>query len=354
VPPRHIVIPDTSVLYSDDKTFLVNRSFNEFWESYGREYDFKLLVPVVVKGEILFRCFKSAYEASKRVKESLEKITRITGFKYYKSIDASKIKRQLNTKFNKWLRSLRGKLLPLPVDEIDWSAVVRKSIWREETFEAKNGNIKYEKGFRDCLILETVVNFCNSCNNNSEFTDMKTAFLVNDGVLRESAVSRLRSNPTFSVYDTIDNFRSYLDFTKEERSNEFIEYVINKANLRFFNLNDRNSIYYRYDVRGQLKTKFKTYFDDPKISETLTDLERAFGSSDAEWTYANKGRFIISSPNFDHIENKTFFWVSKVEFVRTYRMKLDQLVPVVEPPEIYKLLKLIFNVNWRVDINQGT
>jgi hypothetical protein len=53
--PPHIVIPDTNVLWNKDKSVAVNPEFDEFWEEFSSKSNLELIIPDVVKGELLFQ-----------------------------------------------------------------------------------------------------------------------------------------------------------------------------------------------------------------------------------------------------------------------------------------------------------
>ena len=75
-------------------------------------------------------------------------------------------------------------MLPTPIPNIDWAAIVESAVWRRPpfTFDAKDKN--NEKGFRDAVILETLAHLCQSTP-----TDKTVIFVCNDDLLRTTADS---------------------------------------------------------------------------------------------------------------------------------------------------------------------
>ena len=57
---EHIVIPDTNILWFKDKSKVVNPDFDSFWDNYAQDSNLHLVIPDVVKGEMLFQQSTSA------------------------------------------------------------------------------------------------------------------------------------------------------------------------------------------------------------------------------------------------------------------------------------------------------
>ena len=71
-----------------------------------------------------------------------------------------RVRHEIEQKFKRWEEKHKAKILFTPIDSIPWSNVVKKAIWREPPFVLDSQNTDNEKGFRDCLILETIKHFC--------------------------------------------------------------------------------------------------------------------------------------------------------------------------------------------------
>ena len=57
---NEIVFVDTNILFRPDKKELVCTEFKEFIEEYSKEFDFKLKIPDVVKGELKYQHVNTA------------------------------------------------------------------------------------------------------------------------------------------------------------------------------------------------------------------------------------------------------------------------------------------------------
>ncbi|UCH08250.1 MAG: DUF4935 domain-containing protein, partial [Deltaproteobacteria bacterium] len=176
----HMVIPDTNILWYEDKRKVVNPEFETFWSSHSSNYILELVITEAVKGELLFQQSSSAIRSMKKATDCMDKISKITGKEYRHKITEAKIKNQVEARFDNWLKGKDGRVEPTPADAIDWERLIQDSIWRNPPFEFDPKKEKVEKGFRDALILETVVALCKK-----ERRKHTIAFICDDALLRD-------------------------------------------------------------------------------------------------------------------------------------------------------------------------
>ena len=77
----HIVIPDTNIIWFKDKSIVVNPAFDKFWDNYSQNSNLHLVIPEVVKGEILFQQSTSAIRQMEKATESIKEVSSITDHK---------------------------------------------------------------------------------------------------------------------------------------------------------------------------------------------------------------------------------------------------------------------------------
>ena len=128
----------------------------------------ELIVPEVVIGELQFQQTTSAIKLASTIRNQTQDLSGVTQFKYRSVLDDTKIKEQISNKLKKWIKSLNGIVASTPIDNIDWSKMVQHAIWREEPFTFDPKDKINEKGFRDALILETLVNISDENAGNTK------------------------------------------------------------------------------------------------------------------------------------------------------------------------------------------
>ncbi len=81
-PPPHIVMCDTNILWHEDKARVVNPVFDDFWQKHSEAFPMKLIVPDVVRGELLFQQTTSACKSLTKANNLFEELSRVTEKKY--------------------------------------------------------------------------------------------------------------------------------------------------------------------------------------------------------------------------------------------------------------------------------
>ena len=125
------------------------------------------------------------------------------------------------------------------VDAIDRRALAQKAIWREPPFTFDPKDKDNEKGFRDALILETVVAICKT----SSTADQTVIFLCNDFLLRTSAEARLKGDKKFLAFEFILDFQPYIQLTQQQLTDKFVKSIQAHARTKFFAPNDNNCLF---------------------------------------------------------------------------------------------------------------
>jgi hypothetical protein len=119
-PPGHLVIVDTNILWCKDKGPAVSPEFDKFWSDHEGIVSMELVIPEVVRGEILFQHTTSAIKTLIKIKESFHEISSITAKTHTHRMTEDTIKKQIEVKFNRWLKSKHARIADIPINSIDW------------------------------------------------------------------------------------------------------------------------------------------------------------------------------------------------------------------------------------------
>lgn len=348
-PPVFLLVPDTNILWHEDKSFAVNPAFETFLVDNQNLTPLKLVIPEMVKHELLFQQTTSALKALEKVNENISIISQITQSQHKSKISREQIRRQIESKFNSWLLLRKGIIAKTPYKEIDLEKICEKSVWRLPPFTFDPKNHDNEKGFRDSIILETVVDLANKKNSEDVLV-----FLCNDQLLKAEVIDKLSKDKSFLCYETLPDFSSYIRLTKEKLTNEFIKAISVRAENKFYTKGEPNCLYNKEKVWEKIIEQYSQDFSNPSeekfsiISSMLTQK-----LDDNMWKPSDSGKWWLIKPEFERIEGvHEYHWKSVLSFIRNY--KKTSLITDTEKKSLLDLIDLKektsflhFNVFWK-------
>ncbi|MEQ8694558.1 MAG: PIN domain-containing protein [Gammaproteobacteria bacterium] len=342
-PSPHILIPDTSVLWHEDKSFVVAPDFDAFVESSRAEFSLNLVVPEVVRGELLFQQTTSAWTALERADKQFANASNIADVKYGHRLTSQRLRRDIEKKFNRWCQRFNVEIANTPIESIDWERLISDAIWRGRPFAEDKDT---EKGFRDRLILETALGVANAHPRSN------VAFLSGDRDLREAANERAETLDKFRVFESTNDFASYLNLTQQELTEKFVSAIQRRARSKFYDFKLKSGLYDDASVHSHIKDKFGGKFTQPfagdDFATTLLDP-----APEKRWTPISPERIFIESTQFSRIENDSdFYWASKVVFVQLFTRREQAMNFLANPNgvQVDRLHKLKFDVHWKARV----
>ncbi len=175
---------------------------------------------------------------------------------------------------------------------VDWPAVIHAAEYRIPPFEAG----EKEKGFRDVLVAES---FLQLVDGSPKTPAICRVVLVTADVLLSQAVNaRIAGSPNAHVLSNIEELKGLINTIVSNVGEEFISHLKPKAAKLFFvSADEKDTLYYRENIRDQLKNKF-----GPQL-EALPE-----GT-----TFRENGTWRIGGPNFSRKEGRRVLWTSRVE-----------------------------------------
>lgn len=301
-----------------------------------------LRVPEVVFGELHFQQTTSAVKTLSNITEGFAEISGITNAVHAHKLNETTIKAQVKTKLEKWLHRHTGSVAHTPVAHVDWAAVVEAAIWRKPpfTFDAKDKN--NEKGFRDAVILETLVHLCTSAN-----PDNTVIFVCNDYLLRTTSEQRLKAHKNFLAFESLADFEAYINLTQQKLTNAFVKSIQGHARKKFYLKDDPNCVFNRLAV---LETIKKDFGDALKLQDQ-GDLPMGLLSTaitPMNWK-VNRRFTLIRSTQFVRLEGeREFHWVSGVDIHHLFQR--DSSGPSTGILPIQKLQRVAFSIHWKANV----
>jgi hypothetical protein len=340
----HLVFVDTSILWHEDKSHIVDPAFDDFWDEYSRDFKMELVVPEVVKGEILFQHSTSAIKSMERATECIKKVCKITKKTYSHRITETGIKKGVAKRFEAWLSSKGGVIAPTPFSKIDWKDMVERAIWRKPPFPYDPRKTEIEKGFRDAVIAETVV-----YTAGKDSRKIRRIFLCKDELLGDTGVAKLK---WLETYESIDDFRSYLKLTKEKLEDKFITSILKKASLKFWSKLDPKCLYNRENIWDQMGKLYPDSFEIPAVFKTSPGQ-----TGEDNWKPLDSGRIWLGKAEFEELVSPNeYHWINKITYVRQFRYEPTTISfppdnalagHLIEVSSLKAILVSVFKVKWK-------
>ena len=307
--PVHIIVPDTNILWDKDKKNPVSPDFTAFWARNIPLIHLSLAVPEVVFGELQFQQATSAIKCAKLIAAQIKDLSEISLSTYSIRLDHQKIKKQVGNKLEKWIKSLDGTVVKTPVALIDWVQLIQDAIWRDPPFGNDPKDPDNEKGFRDALILETLISVC----DDNKGTTKNVVFLSQDVLLRTSAERRLKHNKMMITFESLSDFESYIKLNQQELTNKFVKSIQTHARSKFYTVGDSTTIYYRDKIRKAISEKFAVEL----AASTEVSLPIGLLGTSSYHLSVNNEKWWITTTRFDVlIQPREYHWVSRVTIAR--------------------------------------
>jgi len=341
-PPDHIIIVDSNILWHEGKALVVSPEFQQFWDDNSQRFPMKLIIPSVVRGELLYQQTTSALKLLTTANKNIEKIGAITEKSYSHRIKEVRIKKEVAGRFDNWVRRVNAQIIEPPITNIDWNKIIENSVWRILPFTPDAKNPKNEKGFRDALILETVQDICRSYHDN-----FFIAFICSDYPLRTASEKRLSQYTKFSCYESLKAFSSFIELTQQNLTNEFVKLILSKARNKFFD-NTINCISIKHQIFKNIAEDYSVRLNNsPDISSLLSPLS----SVSITWEPSGPEQIWLVAPVFEMLEGRdTFHWISEIRMVRSF---IKKPLSTVQPESILqeeRLRILRIAVKWSADV----
>lgn len=349
---EHIIIPDTNILWDKDKKNSVSPDFSAFWARSTLRISLSLAIPEVVFGELQFQQATSAIKCATTITDQISELSGISDSKYAIRLDPQKIQKQVGNKLEKWIKSLNGIVVNTPVASIDWPRLIQDAIWRKSSFTSDPKNKDNEKGFRDALILETLLDVCEKNKGSTK----NIVFLCNDFLLRTSAELRLKHNRMVMVFESLSDFESYIKLTQQELTNKFVKSIQTHARAKFYSDGDPSTIYFRDNIKNTISQKFSAELAVP-ITHKLESLQPIglMALPSYNWSVSEE-RWWINSTRFDElIQPREYHWVSRVTVARLLNGSLEgggglMLAGMAGMPLREEVLLIGFDIKWKANV----
>ena len=355
-----VLVPDTNVLYTNNKIDIVSQEFSNLILKFKDTFNIRLLIPEVVRGELLYQKFYNTKFEFSKAKDSLKNINLLTGSTLELPVDESDLKINLNKKFDDWLKLVNGTIENTPTTNINWQDIINESIWREGVFldqmgkdnedkiENNDSNKKKlkrecEKGFRDSLIQQTFLGLVKSFNGNEEIY-----FITGDDLLREDTIRKEDKIDNINFVKSVAEMETLFNFKNLKIANALVEKIIGHAEKGFAEYFQEENIIRKNDrefskyITPSLQLEKEYKFSDGSIAPSRTGNLSQIGEPEYD----------LTKPKFIEKDGNIYKWESALKLIVTYGSSFNNPhVSYAVIGGIYKI-EYKFQVKWSSEIGE--
>ena len=282
------VILDSNSIYSQAPDAFVGIEARTLLEelSAAAHIDVFWYVPHVVRGE---RQVQMNAKAEKLL-SSIPKLESFMGCAL--NVTQADFLKKIEDKIAEQAGGLQISFIDLDTKRVDWSEIIRRSVYREPPFDPVG---EKEKGFRDALVLET---FCQFLDSVPEEPSKRLAYLVSkDGRLREAAEQRTQDRDNVRIVEAQDDLRNQLNALNFEVAD--VEKLLPLANEAFFT--DGESLYPKYVYYQIFEVNASVITSKPRpdavvrVIGTSIDSTTFIAKADAKLSFQTKVRVKVEA-----------------------------------------------------------
>lgn len=342
------IILDTNVLYTENDIKIVSHELEAQLEECHALADLQVIVPQIVIDEILYQKAAFATQLIAETSRQLKTLSKLAELPQVRIATKEKVTRALRRKLRRWCKERKIAIEPIPIKKIGWSALIEAAIWHKPPFSPPSD--RKEKGFKDALLLETVCAIALRVSQD-------ILFVTGDGLLREAALARIGgADHGFSVFESFTDLHSHLKLLHEQRSKEFSEKLLKKAGPFFFTPDRPDCLYFQFDIWGKITGKFASdleAFPSLTLASPVGAIKDAYLPSwkstltiGQPWVPASQDTIFVIPPQFEKLDDRRYFWVSKIKVARLYSQSATQT-----SLEQSAIRIAYFDVNWSCDVS---
>ncbi|MFZ2025113.1 MAG: PIN domain-containing protein [Microgenomates group bacterium] len=299
---NYLIIFDTNALFGDP----IRSSVLNFIDTYSKNTRFVLTfaIPEIVKKELTKHTLKKFEKALHQYQESAKEIEFLTNHKFR---DLHLDQKAALNRLNRLFKKKNIKILPTPYKKINWEAIVDKAVEYIPPFEEGK-----EKGFKDSLIIETILSHMKKLDK-----DTYVAFIFIDNVLNEFIKTLTQTHKQLHVYQSTDDFETYLKLQLLDSDKEFIEKIKAEAEFTFSDETNPNALFWKENLRTKIYSTYREIIENPYYANKKALLgATTYGET---LVPIDSGRYTIANPTFiERDENSILTWRSSVIFERAY------------------------------------
>jgi PIN domain len=261
IPHFHIAF-DTNLLFVEAENKLIRDALSEFIlerkQSEPPRITWHLLD--IVRAERRYQMLQVALKLLTQV----DKVGKLLGKDF--GITKRNLEQGIDSVIADEVKRHNLKIRKLDTRLVDWSALIERSTSRDPPFEAG----KTEKGFRDCIVLET---FAQLVDELSESKARRIVLMTNDGPLKDAVHERMKGKDYVSTVPDIQTIKSMLNAYASHIGGHELEVLLERAQQLFYREDERDSLFYKWQIEHVIRDQHRaSLLQPPPFSPAWTNV----------------------------------------------------------------------------------
>lgn len=289
--PELKVVLDSSAIFTGSASDLLRTEVCETIKTNSAFPDLTVTwhLPEIVVHERQYQMLRRALD----LLPAIEKLERVLGHNL--NITAEILEHRVAETVKAQIGAFGLSVCPLHIARVDWSSLVRASVFRKPPFEPG----EKEKGFRDAIVIETFMQLVEDSPVTPKVCRM--AMVSADKLLADTLKARASQATNVRVLETLEELTGLINTLVADVDEEFVGQLVPKAERYFFMPKEELTLYYSQKLGDKLSEQFKAELAAVPPGATRRSNER----------------WLIAAPRFLRKEGQRVFWASRITIEAT-------------------------------------
>ncbi len=178
----------------------------------------------------------------------LTKLENLLGHKLGMTFET--IELRVDEAINRQLIAHNFRVMKISYADVDWENLVDKAASKLPPFSSGQS----EKGFKDALVLEGFDQLARSLPRSPK--SCRIALLTNDGTLQSAARERTSDLQNVNTISDLSELKTMLTSIAAHIEQSDIDSIIERVRTLFFEINNQDTLYYKWNVRQKIKSDY--------------------------------------------------------------------------------------------------
>jgi len=353
--PEYTVYFDTNAAYSPKPNEPISGGFLAALAEIRKLTAVAAKVPSVVIHELCYQRTHMALQAAENQRKNAETIRQISGIVAPNIPDFQTLKVGCEKRLQHCLSKHAIEVIETPVQKINWQRVIDSACWRCPPFEKpKSEDDLAEKGFRDSMIIESIVHDAEAVK------DSTVVVLSKDKMFTAGLKNRVAGiKGPIEYHDGCAALLTRLNLLNRTQNDQFAAAVLEKVSSVFYDPVDPNCAVFAHKLLEQLRQEHDNDLSQPSILSLVKPGQITTSPGDwlsemTEWSPLSDLKVNATAPEFVTVDDQgRYHWKSELTLARLLRRKHRPGRQAFDLPEERIRIKKV-DVLWSAEVAPDT